>query len=205
MNSCSSQVGIAARLEEQGDIHINPPYTYRVKMLAQSLGERQLQQPTAGRATHQAHKRSNSKPQLANGAVTSASLHHISMRCIWAAYVRHNWKQTRPDCWAQCSTGSMHSTNTGSSSSVDLQWYWADASKSQAKLNDMPFPNYCNTAVSISNHSHCLHQVPLTSLQTSTCHAVRSHNLCYPNTSFYWTKCVQAPQGSTTPLSLSLY
>lgn len=118
-------------------------------MLDQSSGERQLQQPTAG-STHQARKGPKSKPQLANGAVTSASLHHISVHCIWAAYARHNWKQTQPGCWVQSSTGSMHSVDTGSSSSV-LRWHWADASKSQAKLNDMPFPHYCNTAVTLSH------------------------------------------------------
>lgn len=59
-------------------------HTYRVKMLAQSSGERQLQQPTAGSAAHPAHKRSNTKPQLANSDISVSAPH---FRCI--AYEPH--------------------------------------------------------------------------------------------------------------------
>lgn len=82
-------------------------HTYRVNATSSSFflfwgwvrggqGCLQRQQPTAGSPAHRAQKHSTSKPQLANAAVTSASLHHISVqRSAYELhmYGRHNGKQ----------------------------------------------------------------------------------------------------------------
>ncbi|KAJ4925486.1 hypothetical protein JOQ06_018216, partial [Pogonophryne albipinna] len=60
-----------SQVPEQRDISITPPpqlQSQDVRPEFWGIGERQLQKPKAGSAAHQAQKRSDSKPQLANGA-----------------------------------------------------------------------------------------------------------------------------------------
>lgn len=163
-------------------------------MLDRSAGERQQQQPTAGSAAHQAHKRSNSKPQLANGAVTSASLHHF--QCV--AYELHMYGtiENRYVQTAGCSAGSVHSVNRAAAEVSTLSDTEQMPVSHRSYLNDKPFPNCRNAALTASHISPIVLVSLLSFFLSFSFHSSKLSTI---------GQAVYKRQGTTTPLSLWLY